>query len=134
MTANDELREQIEKDGVEFIYAMFVEMPGKPCAQLVPVSALDGLMSAEIAHDPFIPLALAALATVRIQLSTGITVAFPRSPMVIAQLAWDLQAESGGRFVLGLGSQVKGHIERRFSVPWTQPVARMREYLSLIHI
>ena len=103
-----------------------------PAAQAAETAGFDGLMSAEIAHDPFIPLALAALATERIQLSTGITVAFPRSPMVIAQLAWDLQAESGGRFVLGLGSQVKGHIERRFSVPWTQPVARMREYIEAL--
>ncbi len=103
-----------------------------PAAQAAEAAGFDGLNSAEIAHDPFIPLALAALATERIQLSTGITVAFPRSPRVIAQLAWALQAESGGRFVLGLGSQVKGHIERRFSVPWTQPVARMREYIEAL--
>ncbi len=103
-----------------------------PAARSAEALGFDGLISAEIAHDPFIPLALAALATERIQLSTGIAVAFPRSPMLTAQLAWDLQAESRGRFVLGLGSQVKGHIERRFSVPWTAPVSRMREYVEAL--
>lgn len=103
-----------------------------PAARAAEALGYDGLMTAEIAHDPFIPLALAALATERIQLSTGIAVAFPRSPMVTAQLAWDLQAESGGRFVLGLGSQVKGHIERRFSVPWSAPVPRLREYIEAL--
>ncbi len=101
-------------------------------AQAAEALGYDGVMSADIAHDPFIPLALAALATERIQLATGIAVAFPRSPMVVAQLAWDLQAESGGRFILGLGSQVKGHIERRFSVPWSAPVARLREYVEAL--
>ena len=92
----------------------------------------DGLMTADIAHDPFTPLALAALTTQRLQLSTGILVAFPRSPMVTAQAAWNLQAESRGRFALGLGSQVKGHIERRYSVDWTSPVSRMREYVEAL--
>ena len=84
----------------------------------------------EIANDPFIPLAFAALATERIQLGTAIAVAFPRSPMVMANLAWDLQTNSGGRFALGLGAQVKGHNERRFSVPWSPPVPRLREYIE----
>jgi probable F420-dependent oxidoreductase len=90
----------------------------------------DAVMSAEIAHDPFTPLAFAALATERVRIGTGIVVAFPRSPMVTAGISWDLQEQSGGRFVLGLGSQVKGHIERRFSVPWKEPVSRMREYVQ----
>jgi probable F420-dependent oxidoreductase len=90
----------------------------------------DGLMSPEIAHDPFVPLAFAALATERIELGTAIAVAFPRSPMVVANTAWDLQLHSRGRFVLGLGSQVKGHNERRFSVPWSAPVPRLREYVE----
>jgi probable F420-dependent oxidoreductase len=90
----------------------------------------DGLVTADITGDPFVPLGLAAVATERIQLGTGIVVAFPRSPMAMAQTAWDLQAQSGGRFHLGLGSQVKGHIERRFSTPWTTPVPRMREYVE----
>ena len=87
-------------------------------------------MSAEIANDPFVPLAFAAVATQRIELSTGICVAFPRSPMVVAETSWDLHAQSGGRFRLGLGSQVKGHNERRFSVPWSAPVPRLREYVE----
>ena len=89
-----------------------------------------GVMSAEIANDPFTPLAFAALATERIELSTGICVAFPRSPMVVAQTSWDLHAQSRGRFRLGLGSQVKGHNERRFSVAWSPPVPRLREYIE----
>jgi probable F420-dependent oxidoreductase len=93
-------------------------------------AGFDGVMTAEIAHDPFTPLAFAALATERVQLSTGIVVAFPRSPMVVANIAWDLQLHSGGRFSLGLGSQVKGHNERRFSTPWSAPVSRMREYVQ----
>jgi probable F420-dependent oxidoreductase len=76
-----------------------------------------------------LPLMLAAGATERVQLATGIVIAFPRSPMVTAQMSWDLQRYSGGRFALGLGSQVKGHNERRFSVPWSAPGPRMREYV-----
>jgi probable F420-dependent oxidoreductase len=90
----------------------------------------SALMTSEIAHDPFAPLAFAALATERIRLTTAIAVAFPRSPMVMANQAWDLQLHSGGRFVLGLGTQVKGHNERRFSVPWSPPVPRLREYVE----
>lgn len=93
-------------------------------------AGFDALASAEIAHDPFVPLAVAALHTERIQLGTAIAVAFPRSPMVVAHTAWDLQAQSGGRFVLGLGSQVKGHNERRFSVAWSAPAPRLREYVE----
>jgi probable F420-dependent oxidoreductase len=93
-------------------------------------AGFDGIVSAEIQNDPFIPLAFAALATERIQLGTAIAVAFPRSPMVVANLAWDLHTQSGGRFVLGLGAQVKGHNERRFSVPWSAPVPRLREYVE----
>lgn len=90
----------------------------------------DGLTSSEIAHDPFTPLALAALATQRVRLSTAIAVAFPRSPMITANLAWDLHTFSGGRFALGLGPQVKGHNERRFSVPWSAPAPRLAEYVE----
>ena len=78
----------------------------------------DGVMSAETSHDPFLPLLLAARDTERVDLMTSIAVAFARSPMTLAQTAWDLQAASGGRFVLGLGSQIKPHITRRFSMPW----------------
>jgi probable F420-dependent oxidoreductase len=99
-------------------------------ARAAEEAGYDGLTSAEIQNDPFAPLAFAALATQRIRIGTGIVVAFPRSPMVVAMTAYDLQRESGGRFSLGLGSQVKGHNERRFSVPWGPPVPRLREYVE----
>ena len=98
--------------------------------QRAEAAGFDGIMSAEIANDPFIPLAFAALASERIQIGTAIAVAFPRSPMVVANTCWDLHTQSNGRFVLGLGTQVKGHNERRFSVPWTAPVPRIREYVE----
>ena len=101
-----------------------------PAARRAEALGFDGITTPEIASDPFVPLAFAALATERIQLGTAIAVAFPRSPMVVANLAWDLQRESHGRFVLGLGPQVKGHNERRFSVPWSAPVPRLREYVE----
>ena len=88
---------------------------------------LDGLWSAETSHDPFFPLVVAARETERIQLGTGVAIVFPRSPMVLANICWDLQANSGGRFILGLGTQVKGHNQRRFSVKWEAPVKRLRE-------
>jgi probable F420-dependent oxidoreductase len=89
----------------------------------------DGLWTAETRHEPFLPLALAAEHTRRVSLGTAIAVAFPRSPTVVAHTAWDLQAASGGRLILGLGTQVKGHMERRFSVKWTAPGPRLREYI-----
>ncbi len=93
----------------------------------------DALWTAETSHDPFLPLALAAEHTKRIKLGTSIAVAFPRSPMVLAQIAWDLQAQSGGRFILGLGTQVKGHNERRFGVKWEHPGPKLREMIQMIH-
>ena len=90
---------------------------------------IDGLWTAETRHDPFLPLALAAEHTRRVSLGTAIAVAFPRSPTVVAHTAWDLQAASAGRLILGLGTQVKGHMERRFSVKWTAPGPRLREYI-----
>jgi probable F420-dependent oxidoreductase len=89
----------------------------------------DGLWSSEAAHDPFLPLVLAAEHTERTELGTAIAVAFARSPMQLAYSAHDLQAYCGGRFILGLGSQVKPHIERRFSMPWSHPAPRMREFI-----
>jgi probable F420-dependent oxidoreductase len=88
-----------------------------------------GAWTAETAHDPFLPLALAAGATETLELGTSIAVAFARSPMTLASTAWDLQAYSKGRFVLGLGSQIKPHITKRFSMPWSHPAARMREFV-----
>jgi probable F420-dependent oxidoreductase len=89
----------------------------------------DGLWSTESAHDPFLPLLLAAEHTVRIEIGTAIAVAFARSPMQLAYTAHDLQTYSAGRFILGLGSQVKPHIKRRFSMPWSHPAPRMREFI-----
>ena len=88
--------------------------------------------SAETHHDPFLPLAVAATTTHRVGLGTAIAIAFARSPMILAHVSWDLQKASGGRFVLGLGSQVKAHNERRFSVPWSAPAPRLREVVSAL--
>lgn len=88
----------------------------------------DGFFTAETAHGPFLPLALAA-SVPDLTLGTAIAVAFPRSPMVTAQLSWDLASLSDGRFVLGLGTQIKAHITRRFSTEWTSPTPRLREYV-----
>ncbi|HLY37557.1 MAG TPA: TIGR03617 family F420-dependent LLM class oxidoreductase [Candidatus Binatia bacterium] len=92
----------------------------------------DGIWTAEAGHDPYLPCAVAASATDHATIGTNIAVAFPRSPLVHAQIAWDLQAASRGRFVLGLGTQVKGHNERRYSTPWTAPGPRLREMIQLI--
>jgi probable F420-dependent oxidoreductase len=89
----------------------------------------DCCWTAEINHDPFLPLVLAAEHTSTIELGTSIAVAFARNPMTVANIGWDLQAFSQGRFILGLGSQIKPHIENRFSMPWSRPVHRMREFV-----
>jgi len=89
----------------------------------------DALWSSETQHDPFFPLVLAAEHSSRIQLGTAIAVAFARNPMNVAYMAWDLAAYSSGRFILGLGTQVKAHIERRFSMPWDSPAPRLREFI-----
>lgn len=99
-------------------------------AREVEARGFDGLWTSETAHNPFFPLTHAAAATNRILLGTAIAVAFPRSPMVTAQIAWDLAAQSHGRFVLGLGTQVRQHITKRFSTEWSAPVARLREYIE----
>ena len=93
----------------------------------------DCCWTAEINHDPFLPLVLAAEHTTRIELGTSIAVAFARNPMTVANVGWDLQSYSDGRFILGLGSQVQAHIEKRFSMPWSQPVRRMREFVLALH-
>jgi probable F420-dependent oxidoreductase len=87
----------------------------------------DRAFSFEARHDPFIPLAVAAEHTDHIQLGTALAIAFARSPMTLANAGWDLQTLTGGRFTLGLGSQIRPHIEQRFSMPWSHPPARMRE-------
>lgn len=93
----------------------------------------DGIRLAELNHDPFMPLALAAANTSRIELVTSVAVAFARNPMSMAVQAHDLNAFSNGRFVLGLGSQVKPHIERRFSMPWHKAARQMREYINAMN-
>lgn len=92
-------------------------------------AGFDGLWSAETTYDPFFPLVLAAEHTTRVELGTSIAVAFARSPMTVANVGWDLQNYSQGRFILGLGSQVSAHITKRFSMPWSKPAARMREFV-----
>ena len=91
-----------------------------------------GVWSTETSHDPFLPLAVAAGATDRLELATGIAVAFARNPMNLAVLANDLQQLSGGRFIMGLGSQIKPHITKRYSMPWSHPAPRMRELILAI--
>jgi probable F420-dependent oxidoreductase len=93
----------------------------------------DGLRLAELNHDPFMPLAIAAEHTQRIELVTAVAVAFSRNPMSMAIQAHDLNAFSNGRLVLGLGSQVKPHIERRFSMPWYKAAAQMREFIGAMN-
>lgn len=100
--------------------------------QRIEALGFDGVMTPEINRDAFLPLVLAAEHSERLQLSTGVAIAFPRAPMVVAQIAWDLQRYSKGRVVLGLGTQVRKHNEERFSVPWSAPVPRMREYVQTL--
>jgi len=102
-------------------------------ARTTEALGFDGVCAPEAGHDPFLPLTIAAEHTTKLQLGTNVAIAFPRSPMVTAQLAWDLQQLSGGRFNLGLGTQVKGHNELRYSTPWTAgPGPRLREYLHVL--
>lgn len=92
----------------------------------------DGLWTAETSHDPFLPLVLAAEHSEHLELGTSIAVAFARNPMLLANLGWDLQALSNGRFHLGLGTQIKPHITKRFSMEWSRPAARAREMIEAI--
>jgi len=101
-------------------------------ARLVEELGYDGLVVEETKDDPFMVLALAAQATNRLKLGTAVALAFPRSPTVTAMSAWTAQKLSKGRFTLGLGTQVKAHIERRFGLKWSAPVPRMREYVQAV--
>ena len=92
----------------------------------------SGAWTVEGPHDPFLPLAVAAAGTTRIELGTAIAVALARNPMLLANIGWDLQTLSQGRFVLGLGSQIKPHIIKRFSMEWSRPAARMREMVQAV--
>ncbi|MCU4184508.1 LLM class F420-dependent oxidoreductase [Acidiferrimicrobium sp. IK] len=99
-------------------------------AARVEADGYDAAWGSETNHDPFLPMVLAAGSTQRLLVGTGIAVAFARNPMITANVAWDLNAYSKGRFLLGLGSQIKPHIEKRFSMPWSHPAPRMREFIS----
>jgi probable F420-dependent oxidoreductase len=119
----------------------FVVETGLPADDLwrVPAAArriealgYSAAIAPETNHDPFLPLAIAAEHTTELGLATSVAIAFPRAPMVVAQVAWDLQRFSKGRFVLGIGSQVRKHNEERFSTRWTAPVPRMREYVQTL--
>ena len=101
-------------------------------AQAAEATGFSGISTQENRQDPFLPLAVAAAHTEDLELRTSIAIAFARSPMVAANMSWDLQRASNGNFTLGLGSQVKGHNVRRFSVPWSAPAPRMREYVQAI--
>jgi probable F420-dependent oxidoreductase len=92
----------------------------------------DTAFSFEAKHDPFLPLALASQSTSRLRLGTAVAIGFARNPMVLANVGYDLQSISGGRFVLGLGSQVRPHIQNRFSETWSRPAARMRELVLAV--
>ena len=110
-------------------------IPDLPFDQIPALAArieelgFDGIAKSELRHDPFLSLALATTTTRRAWLATSVAIAFPRSPMIVAYESRDLQEMSGGRFVLGLGTQVKGHNERRFSTPWDSPGPRLKEYV-----
>lgn len=108
-----------------------ISQAGRRAAELEQ-AGYSGVWTAETAHDPFLPLAVAADRTESIELGTSIAVAFARNPMLLANIGWDLQALSQGRFVLGLGSQIKPHITKRFSMEWSRPAARMREMIQAI--
>jgi len=101
-------------------------------ARLVEEMGYDGLVTEEIKDDPYVAIALAAQATTRLKLATAVALAFPRSPTITATSAWSLQKLSNGRFTLGLGSQVKGHIQRRFGMVWSPPGPWMREYVLAV--
>jgi probable F420-dependent oxidoreductase len=108
----------IPSAGIEEIKKVVAELEGL---------GYDGAWTAETNHDPFLPLVIAAEHTERLELGTSIAVAFARNPMTLANIGHDLQLLSKGRMRLGLGSQIKAHIEKRFSMPWSHPAARMRE-------
>ena len=102
-------------------------------AKAAEVLGFDGLWTQETQHDPFLPCTLIAEHTSRLHMGTAIAVSFARSPANIAYAAWDLAAQSNGRFILGLGTQVKAHIERRFGQPWPESVtSKLREQIQVI--
>ena len=107
------------------------QMPG--LSQQIEAMGFDGMWTAEAGKDPFFPLLLAAEHTQKVTLGTSIATAFPRTPTILAHMAWDLAAYSNGRFILGLGTQVRAHNERRLGVTWEKPIKRMRETIEAMH-
>ncbi len=101
-------------------------------ARAAEAEGYDGIVTMENKHEPFLALAVAGAATDRIELHTSVAIAFARTPMAVAETGWDIAGSTGGRFVVGLGSQVRAHNERRFSAPWTPPAPRMREYVQVL--
>ena len=117
------------------IYRNITNIPLGEIADTVPSyekSGYSGLLTTELKHDPFLPLGVAAVNTKEVNLATGIAVSFLRSPMAVANLGWDLNEASHGRFTLGLGTQIRAHNENRFSAPWSPPAPRMREYINAL--
>ena len=114
--------------------AILVENPleAGPAAQRLESVGYTGGFTFEGRHDPFLPLTVAAQQTERLELITAIAIAFARNPMVLANIGWDMQLLSGGRFILGLGTQIRPHIQRRFSMEWSKPAARMKEMVEAI--
>ena len=109
------------------LFGGLAEIPAR--VRALEEAGYDGAMTAETSHDPFLPLAIAAEHSEKIELMTSIAVAFARNPMILAQIGHDLNSFSKGRFILGLGSQIRPHITKRFSMPWSSPAARMREMI-----
>ena len=103
-----------------------------PAARKLEEAGFDGAFSFEGRHDPFLPLAVAAQQTEHLELLPAVAIAFARNPMTLASLGYDMQLLSQGRFILGLGTQIRPHIERRFSMEWSRPAARMREFVLAI--
>ncbi len=119
---------------MKFDGSLMVDSPAEagPAARRLEEIGYDGAFTFEGPHDPFFPLVCAASETERLELATAVAIAFARSPMILANIGYDLQLHCKGRFTLGLGSQIRPHIERRFGQPWSKPCARMREMVGAI--
>lgn len=125
----------IQRKGVPFVRVDALLSAGSdPSAEAARLESLgyDTVRVPEAGSDPFVNSAVAATATRRVRLGTGVAVAFGRTPLTVAQSGYDLAQVAGGRFVLGLGSQVRAHIERRYSMPWSHPIERMREFVQAV--
>ena len=117
---------------VDFYYPPSPPEGAAEAARTAVELGYDGFFSAETQYDPFLPLAIASAQEPDLEVGTAIAVAFPRSPMVVAMTAWDLARMSRGKFMLGLGTQVRAHIVRRFSTTWDSPVPRLHEYIQAL--